>query len=60
MKLVYQVHVVLKLTERRLGGTKAYELQISADKKSVVDNHCCHTATKFAVSIEEDQNVGKK
>ena len=34
---------------------KAYELQISADEKSVVDKHCCHSATKFVVSIREDQ-----
>ena len=37
------------------GGTKAYELQISSDEKAVVNDHCCHTATKFVVSIKQDQ-----
>ena len=31
--------------KQELGGTKAYELQISADEKAVVNDHCCHTAT---------------
>ena len=39
---------------QELGGTKAYTLQNSADNKSVDFYHCCHTATKFAVSIKED------
>ena len=38
-----------------LGGTRAYELQISAVEESVVSEHYCHTATKFAASIKEDQ-----
>ena len=37
------------------GGTKAYELQFSSDEKAVVNDHCCHTATRFIVSIKEDQ-----
>ena len=40
---------------QELSGTKAYKLQNSRDEKSVVFDHCCHTATKFAVSIKENQ-----
>ena len=41
--------------KQELGGTKAYKLQNSADEKSVAFYHCCQTATKFAVSIKEEQ-----
>ena len=41
--------------KQKLGGIKTYKLQNSADEKSVVVDHCCHTATKFAVTIKEDQ-----
>ena len=37
-----------------LGGTKAYE-QTSEKEKSVIDNHIFHNATRFAVSVNEDQ-----
>ena len=39
--------------KQEVGGTKAYELQNLTDEKSVVYDHCCHTATKFDVSIKE-------
>ena len=34
--------------EQELGGTKAYELQILADEKSLDNDQCCQTTTKFA------------
>ena len=37
-----------------LSGTKAYE-QTSEKEKSVINNHIFHNATRFAVSINEDQ-----
>ena len=45
---------ILNTLKQELGGTKAYKLHNSADEKSVVFDHCCDTATKFAVSIKED------
>ena len=38
-----------------LGGTKAYKLQNSADERSVVFGHCCHTTAEFAFNIKEEQ-----
>ena len=35
-------------------STKTYE-RTSTDEKSVVDNHCCHITTKFAMDISENQ-----
>ena len=52
--VVRRLHYVNTL-KQKLGGTKSYKLQNSADEKSLVFDHCCHTATKFAVSIKEDQ-----
>ena len=40
--------------KQELGGTKAYE-QTSEKEKSVNDNHFFHNATRFAVSVNEDQ-----
>ena len=40
--------------KQELGGTKAYE-QTSEKEKSVIDNHIFHNATRFAVSVNEDQ-----
>ena len=40
--------------KQELGGTKAYE-QDSEKEKSVIDNHIFHNATRFAVSVNEDQ-----
>ena len=39
---------------QELGSTKTYE-HTSTDEKSIVDNHCCHITTKFAVGISENQ-----
>ena len=40
--------------KQELGGTKAYE-QTSEKEKSVINNHIIHNATRFAVSVNEDQ-----
>ena len=37
-----------------MSGTKAYE-QTSEKEKSVINNHIFHNATRFAVSVNEDQ-----
>ena len=39
---------------QELSGTKAYE-QTSEKEKSVINNHIFHNATRFAVSVNEDQ-----
>ena len=39
---------------QELGSTKTYE-RTSDDEKSIVDNHCYHITTKFAVSIKENK-----
>ena len=36
------------------GSTKTYE-RTSSDENSIVDNHCYHITTKFAVGIKENQ-----
>ena len=41
--------------KQELGGTKAYEQTSEKKKKSVIDNHIFHNATRFAVSVNEDQ-----
>ena len=40
--------------KRELSGTKAYE-QTSEKEKSVLSNHVFHNATRFAVSVNEDE-----
>ena len=40
--------------EQELSGTKAYE-HTSEKEKSVINNHIFHNATRFAVSVNEDQ-----
>ena len=40
--------------KQELGGTKAYD-KTSEKEKSVIDNHIFHNATKFAVSVNKDQ-----
>ena len=40
--------------KQELGGTKAYE-QTSEKEKSVIDNHIFHSATRFAESVNKDQ-----
>ena len=40
--------------KQELSGAKAYE-QTSDKEKSVIDNHIFHNATRFAVSVNEDQ-----
>ena len=52
--VVWKLHYINTL-KQDIGGTKAYKQQNSANEKSVGFYHCCHTATKFAVSIKEDQ-----
>ena len=37
--------------QQELGGTKAYELQTLAEERSVLNDHICHSATKFAVLL---------
>ena len=37
-----------------MSGTEAYE-QTSEKEKSVIDNYIFHNGTRFAVSVEEDQ-----
>ena len=62
--LALQIFVALCLHERQtdyidtlkqeLSGTKAYE-QTSEKEKSVINNHIFHNATRFTVSVNEDQ-----
>ena len=40
--------------KQELSGTKAYE-QTSENEKSVINNHIFQNATRFAVSVNEDQ-----
>ena len=40
--------------KQELSGIKAYE-QTSEKEKSVINNHILHNATRFAVSVNEDQ-----
>ena len=40
--------------KQELSGTKAYE-QTSEKEKSVINNNIFHNATRFAVSVNEDQ-----
>ena len=40
--------------KQELSGTKAYK-QTSEKEKSVINNHIFHNATRFAVSVNEDQ-----
>ena len=40
--------------KQELGGDEAYE-QTSEKEESVINNHIFHSATKFAVSVDEDQ-----
>ena len=48
-----RLHYIDTLT-RELSGTKAYE-QTSDKEKSVINNHIFHNATRFAVSVNENQ-----
>ena len=40
--------------KQELSGTMAYE-QTSENEKTAINNHIFHTATRFAVSVNEDQ-----
>ena len=57
--VVWRLHYINTL-KQELGETKSKkisnELQISVDAKSVPNDYSYHTATKFAVSIKEDQD----
>ena len=51
--VVWRLHYINTLIQE-LGSTKTYE-RTSTDEKAIVDDHCCHTTTKFAVGISENQ-----
>ena len=50
---VIELHYINTL-KQELDGTKAYE-QTSEKEKSVINNHIIHNATRFVVSVNEDQ-----
>ena len=50
---IYNIHYI-NTSKQELSGTKAYE-QTSEKEKSVINNHIFHNATRFAVSVNEDQ-----
>ena len=50
----YRLHYIDTL-KQELSGTKAYE-QTSEKEKSVINNHIFHNASRFAVSVNENQN----
>ena len=51
--VVWRLHYINTL-KQELSGTKTYE-QISGKEKSVINNHSFHKSTRFAVSVNEDQ-----
>ena len=51
--VVWRIHYIDTLIQE-LDSTKTYE-RTSTDEKSIIDNHCCHITTKFAVGISENQ-----
>ena len=51
--VVRRLHYIDTL-KQELSGTKGYE-QTSEKEKSVINNHIFHNATRFAVSVNEDQ-----
>ena len=51
--VVWRLHYIDTL-KQELSDTKAYE-QTSEKEKSVINNHIFHNATRFAVSVNEDQ-----
>ena len=53
--VVWRLHYVNTL-QQELSGTKAYELQILAEERSVVNDHICYSATKFAVCVTEGED----
>ena len=53
--VVWWLHYV-NTFQQELGGTKAYELQPLAEERSVVNDHICHSATKFAACVIEGQD----
>ena len=53
--VVWRPHYVNTL-QQELSGTKAYELQPLAEERSVVNDHICHSAIKFAVCVTEGQD----
>ena len=46
----------LKLGIQEFHGTKAYDLQPLAEERSVVNDHICYSATKFAVCVTDGQD----
>ena len=53
--VVWRLHYVNTL-QQELGGTKVYELQPLVEGGSVVNDHICYSATKFAVCVSEGQD----
>ena len=51
--VVWRLHYISTL-QQVLSGTKAYE-QTSAEEKSVINHHIFQNATRFGVSVNEDQ-----
>ena len=51
--VVWRLHYINTL-KQELSGTMAYE-QTSKQEKSVINSHIFHYATRFAVSVNEDQ-----
>ena len=51
--IVWRLHYTDTL-KQELSGTKAYK-QTSKKEKFVINNHIFHSATRFAVSVNEDQ-----
>ena len=52
--VVGPLHYIIDTLKQELSGTKAYA-QTSEKEKSVINNHNFHNATKFAVSVNGDQ-----
>ena len=40
-----------EVIKQQFGGTKAYEQQMSADEKYVVNDHCCHTVLRLLLVL---------
>ena len=51
--VVWRLHYI-STSKQDLSGTKAYE-QTSAEEQSVINHHIFQNATRFGVSVDEDQ-----
>ena len=54
--LFYKMKMSLMKILKSRGPKKAYELQPLAEQRSVVNDHVCYSATKFAVCVTEAQD----